>query len=269
MVLAENCVHIHGEPLCFEYLALPAVTCRASLQAWSRPPCSGGGTAAVAAIPSTSSGVITGCVNKKTAILRVIDYQAGKRCTRKEKQVAWNQKGTKGAMGPAGAKGDTGPTGATGTAGAKGDTGPSGAAGPTGPAGAAGAVTMQGIVSKRFPADRQWHDVARVTLKPGTWDVDYSSYTTSTGLGYDPSSTIAGGISCKITVGGVVTLLADSSNGQYGQYTMEPSKTTAVRTDVVWTCVNTVTKNGAPFDLDMEFYVAQRTPPVTLDSAAL
>ena len=47
----------------------------------------GGGTAAVAAIPSSTSGAITGCVNKDTAAVRIVDLQAGKRCTRKEKQV--------------------------------------------------------------------------------------------------------------------------------------------------------------------------------------
>jgi hypothetical protein len=31
-----------------------------------------------------------------TAVLRVINYQAGKRCRRTEKQVSWNQKGPKG-----------------------------------------------------------------------------------------------------------------------------------------------------------------------------
>ena len=50
-------------------------------------------TAAVAAIPSSTSGAITGCVNKDTAAVRIVDLQAGKWCTRKEKQVSWNQTG--------------------------------------------------------------------------------------------------------------------------------------------------------------------------------
>ncbi len=74
-------------------------------------PVVGGATAAYAyaAIPSTSTGLITGCLNKDTAVMRVIDYQAGKRCTRKEKQVTWSQKGARRPAGHTGLQGAPGP----------------------------------------------------------------------------------------------------------------------------------------------------------------
>lgn len=88
-----------------------------------------GGGVAVAAIPSTSTGKITGCVNKQTALARIIDYQAGKRCLRKERPVVWNQRGLRGTQGPAGAPGATGAQGAIGPTGASGQPGAQGPAG--------------------------------------------------------------------------------------------------------------------------------------------
>ena len=66
-----------------------------------------GGTA-YAAIPNSSTGVITGCYPTLLGNLRVIDAQAGQRCNLLEKQLIWNQagdtrpKGDPGATGPAG-----------------------------------------------------------------------------------------------------------------------------------------------------------------------
>ncbi len=40
----------------------------------------GVGSAAFGAIPASNTGVITGCRDKNTSALRVIDYQAGTRC---------------------------------------------------------------------------------------------------------------------------------------------------------------------------------------------
>src|SRR4051812_45451713 len=48
---------------------------------------------AVATIPASGTGVITGCYAKTNGALRVIDKQAGKNCTTNEVQLAWNQKG--------------------------------------------------------------------------------------------------------------------------------------------------------------------------------
>jgi hypothetical protein len=51
----------------------------------------GGGGFALAAIPSSSTGAITGCVNRTSGAVRVIDYQAGKRCTSRERTVNWSK----------------------------------------------------------------------------------------------------------------------------------------------------------------------------------
>jgi hypothetical protein len=73
---------------------------------------------AVAAIPS-KGGVIRACYGKKTGALRVIDTskkgRAGK-CGKRERKLAFNQRGPvgpPGALGPAGANGVNGANGAT------------------------------------------------------------------------------------------------------------------------------------------------------------
>jgi hypothetical protein len=82
--------------------------------------------AAIAAIPSTSTKLINACVNKSTGAVRVIDYQAGKRCVSKtERSVSWAARGATGPAGPAGAPGAAGTPGAPGQ---KGDTGAPGTA---------------------------------------------------------------------------------------------------------------------------------------------
>jgi hypothetical protein len=74
---------------------------------------------ALATIPG-STGVINGCYEKRTGILRVIDAEAGKTCLSFETPINWNQKGLKGDPGVEGAQGPPGPPGA------KGDPGPPG-----------------------------------------------------------------------------------------------------------------------------------------------
>jgi Collagen triple helix repeat (20 copies) len=102
--------------------------------------------AAYAAIPS-SDGVIHSCYNASSnpsGQLRVIDADAGAKCSKNEKALDWNQRGPKGdtgATGATGPKGDTGATGAKGDIGATGPQGEQGPAGPEGPAGTAGGVT--------------------------------------------------------------------------------------------------------------------------------
>ncbi len=71
----------------------------------------------VAAIPSRT-GVITGCFNSKSGVLRVIDEK--KKCRKGEKRIAWNQKGQQGTAGAAGAAGAPGADGAQGPPGAPG-----------------------------------------------------------------------------------------------------------------------------------------------------
>lgn len=48
-----------------------------------------GTSVAVASIPSSTTGSITSCVSKRTASVRIIDYQAGKRCHRTERTLSW------------------------------------------------------------------------------------------------------------------------------------------------------------------------------------
>jgi hypothetical protein len=81
-----------------------------------------GGTGfAVAAIPSSKSGAYTGCANKKTGALRVVNAQAGKKCEKSERTITWSARGPAGAQGPAGPKGDTGAQGPKGDTGAQGN----------------------------------------------------------------------------------------------------------------------------------------------------
>jgi ASPM-SPD-2-Hydin domain-containing protein len=73
---------------------------------------------ALATIPG-STGVINGCYEKRTGILRVIDTEAGKTCLRIETPISWNQTGPKGdpgAQGPRGAQGPQGEQGEPGPA---------------------------------------------------------------------------------------------------------------------------------------------------------
>ena len=104
-----------------------------------------------AAIPSNGeTAVISGCYEKNTGVLRVIDAQAGKSCTKWELPISWSQKGPKGEQGPTGLQGAAGPAGTAGETGAKGDPGApgspgaAGAQGLQGPAGAAGAPGAPG-----------------------------------------------------------------------------------------------------------------------------
>ena len=81
----------------------------------------GGAYAASGGIPGPG-GVISGCFNKKTGQLRVV--KASRHCSRSERRLRWNQKGSKGAAGL------RGPQGAPGVNGTRGQTGATGPAGP-------------------------------------------------------------------------------------------------------------------------------------------
>jgi hypothetical protein len=111
-----------------------------------------GGSIAMASIPDSGSGVISACYTTKNGTIRIIDYQAGKRCERGEILLTWNQSGPQGLQGPAGATGLTGlkglqgPAGETGLTGPQGLQGPAGATGLTGPVGP-GVQTVVGVVS--------------------------------------------------------------------------------------------------------------------------
>jgi hypothetical protein len=69
------------------------------------------GGIAYAAIPTTTTGVINGCYENRLGILRVIDAEAGKTCTKYETPISWNQKGVKGDQGLEGAAGTDGADG--------------------------------------------------------------------------------------------------------------------------------------------------------------
>jgi hypothetical protein len=79
---------------------------------------------AAAAIPD-ASGAIHGCYQKRTGILRVIG--AGKRCSKDEKPISWNQQGPRGRDGSNGTNGTNGSNGTPGTPGTNGTNGTNGA----------------------------------------------------------------------------------------------------------------------------------------------
>ena len=87
------------------------------------------------------SSQISGCINKKTFVLRVVS-----KCSKDETKISWNVVGAKGD------KGDTGATGPEGVVGAVGVTGPEGAVGAvgaTGPQGLTGATGPQGLTGPK------------------------------------------------------------------------------------------------------------------------
>ena len=71
------------------------------------------GSLAIAAIPHSTTKVITGCYLKTTGTLRVIDKQANKTCKTTEIELSWNQQGNPGLPGASitGPKGDPGSPG--------------------------------------------------------------------------------------------------------------------------------------------------------------
>ena len=50
-----------------------------------------GGGVAIAAIPSTTTGALTACVSNSSGAVRLIDYQAGRRCAANEYTVTWSK----------------------------------------------------------------------------------------------------------------------------------------------------------------------------------
>ncbi len=82
----------------------------------------GGG--AYAALSPVHNGVIHTCFRKSNGALRVV--RAGARCGRRERALAFDQRGPVGPRGATGARGATGRTGATGKTGRTGATGRNG-----------------------------------------------------------------------------------------------------------------------------------------------
>jgi Collagen triple helix repeat (20 copies) len=83
-----------------------------------------GSAYAATAIPSPG-GVIHSCYRKRGGGLRVVP--AGARCSRRERPLAFDQRGPRGLPGPRGAQGLRGLRGRTGAQGAKGAPGTNGA----------------------------------------------------------------------------------------------------------------------------------------------
>jgi type VI protein secretion system component Hcp len=106
----------------------------------------------LASVPD-SAGVIHGCINKATGVVRVIDTAKtgtlGQCITTgalAEQPVNWSQ------TGPAGAPGSPGTPGQNGTPGIPGTSGQNGAIGPQGPQGATGAQGPEGPQGPQGPA---------------------------------------------------------------------------------------------------------------------
>jgi hypothetical protein len=100
-----------------------------------------GAATAVFAAPGTD-GTISACVKSSTGAMRMVD--AGKKCKKGEKLVAWNRTGPGGGAGVAGPAGPGGPAGKPGDAGPRGDKGPAGADGAPGVQGKAGPTGAKG-----------------------------------------------------------------------------------------------------------------------------
>lgn len=107
---------------------------------------------------SSNSNEITGCVNKKTGLLRVAT-----KCNTSEKPISWNKVGPQGIPGPQGLIGESGtigPQGIPGPEGAKGEMGIAGPPGPVGPAGPQGpagnnttTTVVQTVTQKAYDAN--------------------------------------------------------------------------------------------------------------------
>jgi hypothetical protein len=107
---------------------------------------------------SSNSNEITGCVNKKTGLLRVAT-----KCNTSEKPISWNKvgpqgiQGEKGELGPQGIQGPQGIPGPQGEKGEMGIAGPPGPVGPAGPQGPAGNNTtttvLQTVTQKAYDAN--------------------------------------------------------------------------------------------------------------------
>ena len=58
--------------------------------------------AAESAVPNATNKKSYACMNKKTRIIKMLDYPKVKTCPKRHKRISWNAKGNPGAPGPAG-----------------------------------------------------------------------------------------------------------------------------------------------------------------------
>ena len=104
------------------------------------------GSIVIAAIPDSTTKVITVCYTKTSGVLRLIDKATKAACnTKTEIELSWNQQGIKGDAGPQGLLGATGPAGANGQNGFNGLNGQNGLNGTNGIPGLAGAAGHDGL----------------------------------------------------------------------------------------------------------------------------
>ena len=110
-----------------------------------------GGVALAAGVIPGTDGVIHGCYDNRSGMLRAIDPSISK-CRSTETALQWNQKGPQGLQGDTGPQGPQGLQGDTGVAGAQGETGPTGPTGAQGDIGAMGPQGPQGDTGPQGPA---------------------------------------------------------------------------------------------------------------------
>jgi hypothetical protein len=122
-----------------------------------------------AAIPGVN-GVISTCYNatsNPSGMLRVIDVEAGMKCSKNEKSLSFNQTGPQGPAGPQGLQGPAGPTGPQGPAGPEGPAGP---VGPQGVPGTPGASTATfAFTTQRVNIGQGMTKVVSKNLPEGSW----------------------------------------------------------------------------------------------------
>lgn len=101
-----------------------------------------------AAIPG-ADGRISGCYQKESGALRLLDAAGGETCRNSELAVSWSTTGVgaQGPAGPAGPQGERGPQGEPGPAGPQGEQGPQGEPGPQGAPGAGAPVVTRTAVA--------------------------------------------------------------------------------------------------------------------------
>ena len=108
------------------------------------------GSLAFAAIPDVN-GVIHGCYDKQSGLMRVTDTDTNKpkACTTSESALDWNKQGVQGIQGVPGPQGSVGPVGPAGPQGPTGPAGPKGDKGDQGDPGPAGPATLPTAYIKR------------------------------------------------------------------------------------------------------------------------
>jgi hypothetical protein len=124
------------------------------------------------------SSQISGCINKKTFVLRVVS-----KCAKDETKISWNVEGPQGVVGATGPQGVAGDVGATGPQGLTGATGPQGLTGPQGTTGAIGPKGETGSIPTlrtRQVSFVIWESWRQTNPEPSWWQNDGVPVTTFT-----------------------------------------------------------------------------------------